>query len=81
MRQRRDFRRYSVLRQGARDLLLPNGRAHQAFSKAVGLPQLEANAVDGLAKIGRPRLIAEGMQDALLVRRQIVGRAVGEPPQ
>ena len=49
--------------------------------KAVGLPELEADAVDRIEIVARRRLLAEGMQDAPLVRRQILGVAGGEAPQ
>jgi hypothetical protein len=55
-----------------RDLLLPDGRADQALVKAIGLAELKADAVDGIAKIRGRRIRSEGMQDSPFMRRQIV---------
>jgi hypothetical protein len=49
--------------------------------KTIGLPELKADAVDGIQIVARRRLLAEGMQDPPLVRRQIPGVAGGEAAQ
>src|SRR5882757_8255056 len=81
MRERRDLRRHIMLLQGARDLLFPYRRANQSFMKPIRLSQLKPYPLDRVAKISRGRLLAEGVQDALLMRREIVDRARRKPPQ
>ncbi len=72
MRERRDFGRYAMLPQGARDLLFPHGGPNQPFVESIGLSQLEADSIDGIAKVSGRGIGAESMQDALLMRREIV---------
>src|ERR1700722_12669880 len=81
MRERRDLRRHTMLRQGACDLLLPYRRANQPFMKPIRLSQLKPYPLDRVAKVCGGRLLAEGVQDALLMRREIVDRARRKPPQ
>ena len=49
--------------------------------KTIGLPELEADALDRIQIVARRRLPAEGMQDAPLMRGQIRGVAGGEAAQ
>ena len=49
--------------------------------ESIRLSQLEAYPADRIDEIGRRRIVAEGMQNPPLVRRQIVGLARGESPQ
>src|ERR1700678_1217353 len=81
MRERGDFRRHAVLRQGARDLSSPYRGPNQTFTKSIGLPQLKAYSLDRIAVVGRRRLVAEGMQNSPLVCGQIFGIAGRETPQ
>jgi hypothetical protein len=81
MRERRNLGRHAVLGQGAAYLLFPNRGSHQAVAKAVGLPQLKTNSIDGFAEVRGTRPLAEGVQYAQLVSRQIVGFARGKSPQ
>src|SRR5258708_17097201 len=80
MRERRDLRRPSMLSQSARDLLFPYRGTDQPFMKPIRLSQLETHPLDRVAKIRRGRLLAEDMQDAPLMRCEIVGRARCKPP-
>src|SRR5665213_3524614 len=81
MRKRRDLRWDAVLRQGTRDLLFPDRGSNQPVMEAIRLSQLKAYARDRVAKVGRARAVAEGVQDARLMRRQIIRVARREPPQ
>ena len=81
MRERSDLRRHAMLRQGAGDLFLPHRRPDQPFMKSISLAQLEANPVNGIAKVPRRGIRPEGVQNAPLVRVKIIGRTRGEPLQ
>src|SRR6266481_2413390 len=81
MRERGDLRGHSMLRQGARDLLFPYGGPNQSFMKSIRLSQLEAYPLDRVAKIRRGCPLAECVQYAPLMRREIVGRTRRKPLQ
>ena len=49
--------------------------------KSIRLSQLEAYSLDRVAKVAWACLIAEGVQDALLMGREIVGRGRRKPLQ
>ena len=49
--------------------------------KAVGLTQLKTNALDGFAVARRRGFVAELMQNAPLMRREVFGIARCEAPQ
>jgi len=81
VRQRAYFRRHAAFRENPRDIPLIGLRANQALVKAIGLPELKANARDGIAKLRRRGLLAEGVQDAALMRGQIFRSAGAEAAQ
>ncbi len=81
MRERRDLCGHSMLRQGARDLLFPYRGPNQPVMKSIRLSQLETYPLDRVAKICRSRPLAEGVQDAPLMRHEIVDRTRRKPLQ
>ena len=78
MRQGCDFRRHAALAQGPRDMRFPDASAHQAFAKAVGLAQLEADSVHGFLEYRDVGVGAEGIEYPALIGIQILRVAGGE---
>ena len=81
MRQGRDLGRNAALLQRPGNVHLPQLRAYQPFVKAVGLPELKADPVDGVEELPAGGALAEGREDAPLVRAQVLNIAVREAMQ
>ena len=75
MRQRAYFHRYTAVGENPRNICLVGLRPNQAFVKAIGLPKLKTDPLDGIAKLGRGGFFAERMQNAQFVRREVLGVA------
>jgi hypothetical protein len=81
MRKRRDLGGHAMLGQRARNVLFPNGGPDQPLVESIRLPQLETDSLDRVPEVLGRRLLAEGVQDALFMRREVVCRVRGESPQ
>ena len=81
MRQRADFRRHAPVGENAGNARLVGLGPDQAFVEAVGLTQLKTNALDGLAEPRRRGFVAELIQNAPLVGREVFGIARRKAPQ
>jgi hypothetical protein len=81
VRQRGDLGRQTHLRHRLGDVRLPRGGADEPGTETVGLTELEADLVDGLAIARRAALRAPRIAHALLVGGEPVGGAGGELPE
>ncbi len=78
MRQRGDLGRQPHVGQRAADMRLPRARTDHAPTEAVGLAELEAYLVGGLAQRGVVDVVGEQCQDAAGLVRQVLPLAAGK---